>query len=30
MDTGNVIKSLAESLGADYFGIADLAGANGW
>ena len=24
MDTGNVIKSLAESLGADYFGIADL------
>ena len=27
MDTGNVIKSLAESLGADYFGIADLSGA---
>ena len=27
MDTGSVIKSLAESLGADYVGIADLAGA---
>lgn len=27
MDTGNVIKSLAESLGADYFGIADLTRA---
>jgi len=26
MDTGNLIKSLAESLGADYFGIADLTG----
>lgn len=27
MDTGNVIKTLAESLGTDYFGIADLSGA---
>jgi epoxyqueuosine reductase len=27
MDTGNVIKSLAESLGADYFGVADLTSA---
>ncbi|MGA2934979.1 MAG: 4Fe-4S double cluster binding domain-containing protein [Methanomicrobiales archaeon] len=27
MDTLNVIKSLAESLGADYFGIADLTEA---
>ena len=26
MDTGSVIKSLAESLGEDYVGIADLTG----
>ncbi len=27
METENVIKALAESLGTDYFGIADLTGA---
>ncbi len=27
MDTLHTIKTLAESLGTDYFGIADLSGA---